>query len=47
MAIALTFFCNSWIFLIELSSRFTYSHGSYFAVSDVCSMISLYSYHIP
>jgi hypothetical protein len=44
MALALTFLCNAWIFLIELSSRFIYSHGSYSTMLDVCSMISLYSY---
>jgi hypothetical protein len=47
MTLALTFLCNSQIYLIELSSGFTYSHGSFYAVPYVCSMISLYSYLIP
>jgi hypothetical protein len=42
MALALTSFCNSRIFLIELSSVFIYLHGSYCAVLDVCSLLSLY-----
>jgi hypothetical protein len=47
MGLALTFLSNSWISLIELSSRFIYSHDLYFTGSDVCFMISLYFYLIP
>jgi hypothetical protein len=39
--------CNSRISLIELSSRFIYSHSSYSVVSDMYAMISLYLYLIP
>jgi hypothetical protein len=39
--------CNSRISLIELSSKFIYSHDLYSVVSDICLMISLYLYLIP
>jgi hypothetical protein len=47
MALALTLLCNSWIFLIELSSLSLCMHSSYTTVSAICSLHSLYLYHIP
>jgi hypothetical protein len=47
MGLALPLLCNSRIFLIELSSRFIYLHNLSSAVSDIYSIINLYSYLIP
>jgi hypothetical protein len=47
MGLSLPILCNSWISLIELSSRFICLHSSYIAVSDMYAMISLYSYLMP
>jgi hypothetical protein len=46
MGLALTLLCNSRISLIQLSSRFIYSHSLYSAVLDMYAMISLYLYLI-
>jgi hypothetical protein len=47
MGLALPLPCNSQISLIELSSRFIYSHSLYSTVSDMYAMISLYLHLIP
>jgi hypothetical protein len=47
MSFALSLLCNSWISLIELSSRFIYLYSLYSAVSDMYTMISLFLYLIP
>jgi hypothetical protein len=47
MGLSLPLLCNSWIYLIHLSSRFIYLHSLYTAVLDMYAMISLYSYLMP
>jgi hypothetical protein len=46
MGLALPLLCNFWISLIELSSRFIYSHSLYSVVSNMYAMVSLYLYLI-
>jgi hypothetical protein len=47
MGFALPLLCCSQMSLIELSSRFIYSHSLYSAVSDIYATISLYLYLTP
>jgi hypothetical protein len=43
MGFALPLLCNSRISLIELSSRFMYSHSLYSAVLDMYAIISIFA----
>jgi hypothetical protein len=47
MGFALPLLCNTQNYLIELSSRFMYSHSLYSVVSDMHAMVSFYLYLIP
>jgi hypothetical protein len=47
MGFTLPLLCNPRNSLIELSSRFLYSHSLYSAVSEIYAMISLYLYLMP
>jgi hypothetical protein len=47
MGLSLRLLCNSWISLIELSSRFIYLHSLYTVASDMYAIICLYLYLMP